>query len=70
MNDVLINTNNLSQWLKEKYFYRRDYYSIDELISIIEDLDADVERLKEEFEDFKKYVESNYKELSYAEQVD
>lgn len=70
MNDVYINTKEFGGWFKEKYFKDKDFYSIDELLSIIEDLDDELEITKEKFEDYKQYVESNYKELSYSEQVE
>lgn len=70
MNEVYIRTWTLPEWLTEKYFKDQAYYSIEELIALIEDLDSDIERLQEEFNDYKEYVKSNCKELSQVEQVD
>ena len=56
-------------YIKEKYFNDKDFYSIDELIGIIEDLDDKLEHLQEEYDDFKKQVEDNYKPLSQAELI-
>ena len=56
-------------YIKDKYFNDKDFYSIDELIGIIEDLDADLEKLQEEYEDYKNYVSDNYRQISYEEQI-
>ena len=70
MDEVFIRTWTLPNWLEEKYFKDKDYYSIDELISIIEDLDAELEHTKDEFEDFKNDVEDNYRFVGMEEQVE
>ncbi len=70
MNEVFIRTDTLPEWEKEKYFREKDFYSIDELIAIIEDLDSELEMVREEYDDFKRDVEDNYRPLSIAEQVD
>lgn len=70
MNDIYIKNEDLPEWLTNKYFKHLNLISIDDLINAVEDLDGEVERLTEEFEDYKEYVRSNYKELSYAEQVE
>lgn len=70
MEEVFIRTWTLPEWLAKKYFKDKDFYSIDELIGIIEDLDADLDMLKDEFEEYKEYVKSNFKELTYQEQVE
>ena len=63
MTEVYINTKYFAGWIKSKYFRGKDFYSIDEL-------DDELESLKEEYQDYKDYVKSNYKELSYREQVE
>lgn len=66
MDEIFMRTWTLPEWLAKKYFKEKDYYSIDELIAIIEDLDAELEHIQEEFEDFKQEVEDNYR---YAPQT-
>ena len=61
MSEVIITIGTLPEWLIEKYFNEKDYYSLEELIAIIEDLDADVERLEEELKDFRQDMADNYK---------
>lgn len=69
MDEIFMRTWTLPEWLAKKHFKEKDYYSIDELIAIIEDLDGELEQVKEEYEDFKRDVEDNYKRISVAEQV-
>lgn len=60
MDSVYIKKDDLNRWIG-KYFPNKDLISIDDLLSTIEELDADYEHLKEEFDDFKQNVEDNYK---------
>lgn len=60
MDEVYIRTLTLPQWLVDKYFENREFVSVEELIAQIEDLDSDLEKIREEFEDFKQYHEENY----------
>lgn len=45
------------------------YIDPEELLNMVEDLICEYDVKKEEFEDFKQYVEDNYRHLSYAEQI-
>lgn len=67
MTEVYIKVNELPSWLVKKYFDEKDFYSIAELIAIIEDIDSDKERLEEELEDLKRDVEDNYRPISPEE---
>ena len=69
MENIYIKTKDLSQWLKEKYFNEKDFYSIDELIEKIEDLDCALEDIEERFQNYKEYVRSNFKEMSEYERI-
>lgn len=58
MGDIYIKKADLNKWVA-KYF-KEDLISVDDLISIIEELDGDLEHLKEAFEDYKENVEENF----------
>jgi len=64
MNEVFIDMRKENEWVK-KYF-NADFVSIDNLISCIEDLDFEIEHLKENQEDIEKvreFYEKREKEL-------
>ena len=50
MDEVYIKIKDLNNWVA-KYFERKDIITIGDLISIIEDLDGEIERLNERIED-------------------
>lgn len=62
MDQVYIKKNDLSEWT-QKYF-KEDLVSVDDLIRVIEDLDNELDRVKEEFDDYKQMVADNYKPIS------
>lgn len=62
MDQVYIKKNDLSEWT-QKYF-KEDLVSVDDLIRVIEDLDNELDRVKEEFDDYKQMVSDNYKPIS------
>lgn len=55
MNEVFIDMRKENEWVK-KYF-NADFVSIDNLISCIENLDSELEHLKENQEDIEKVRE-------------
>lgn len=64
MNEVFIDMRKENEWVR-KYF-NADFVSIDNLISCIEDLDSEIEHLKENQEDIEKvreFYENREKEL-------
>ena len=64
MNEVYIDMRKENEWIK-KYF-NADFVSIDQLISCIENLDSELEHLKENQEDIEKvreFYENREKEL-------
>lgn len=64
MNEVYIDMRKENEWIK-KYF-NADFVSIDQLISCIENLDSEIEHLKENQEDIEKvreFYENREKEL-------
>lgn len=46
-----------------------DFIKVDNLISIIEDLKIEYDRLDEEFKDYKQNIEDNYKQINLEEQI-
>ena len=69
MEDVLIRTDAMPEWLAKKYFKKDDVASIEDLFALIEDLDSDKDMLQEEFDNYKQYVEDNYKFMPTEEQI-
>lgn len=58
MEDIYVDIRNANDWIK-KYF-NSDFVSVDQLISCIEDLDSEVEVLKEQIEEYEKTEEERY----------
>ena len=69
MNELYITTISLPEWLVEKYFNKKSLVSVEELIGTIEDLDSDLERTEEQFEDYKRFVNDNYKFIDTREAI-
>lgn len=65
MKDVFIKKEELNEWVA-KYF-NKDLISVDDLISVIEDLDGEIDRLKEKIEDIEQNIEDNYRPLHSSE---
>ena len=68
MKNVYIKVQDMNKWVA-KYFPNQDLVSIDNLITVIEDLDGELDNLKEEFEEYKQNIEENYKQIPYSSQV-
>lgn len=60
MEEVYIKVQDLGESLK-KHFRDKDLISVIELECLCEDLDAELEGLKEEYEDYQEEVNENYK---------
>lgn len=69
MDSIYIMKYELNDWIA-KYFPKKDLISIDDLITVIEDLDSEVDRIKEEFEEYKQNIKENYKPISSNEMYD
>lgn len=46
-----------------------NFIPVENMLSIIDDLITEIERLEERYKDFEQEVEENYKPISYAEQI-
>lgn len=68
MNNVYIKKEELNSWIS-KYFVQ-DLISIDNLISVIEDLISEIERYEEKIKDLEQDIEENYERVSISRQVD
>ena len=65
MNEVYIKKEDVAEWIG-KYF-SGDFASIDDLIGIIEDLDSEVDNLKDELEKSEEYIRVNCTTSPYME---
>lgn len=62
MNNVYIKKEELNEWLK-KYF-KGDLISINDMISVMENLDGEIDRLKEKIEDIEQDKKDNYRPIN------
>ena len=51
MNNVYILRSDLNDWITKHLPSKQDMFSIDDLIGAIEDMDSEIESLKEQLED-------------------
>lgn len=68
MDQVYINKRDINRWVG-KYFPNKDLISIGDLLGVIEDLDLDVYRLNEKYEDLERDLEDNYRPIPISEQI-
>ena len=68
MDSVYIKADDVNRWIS-KYFKNQDLISVSDLIDCIEDLDSEVEHLKEQLEDERQDKEDNYRPIPIEEQV-
>lgn len=66
---MYLKTSTLNSWIIDKYFKDKDLISIEELIGKLEEVDADMERYKEQLEDTIEDRDENYKRKSVKEQI-
>lgn len=69
MDELYVKKYYLNEWIA-KYFPNQDLISIEELIGVIEDLDGELEQVKQDFEEYKNYIADNYKQITPQEQCD
>lgn len=60
--EVLINVKDCNNEI-----FKKDLYTVDELIEIIEDLKYQIENLQEKNEELKQQIEDNYRPLNAYE---
>lgn len=69
MDNVYVDLRNENKWIKE-IFNNKDFVSVEDLLGKCEDLKDELDHVTEEFEDFKRDVEDNYRPVSVTEQLD
>lgn len=65
MNEVFIDIRKENEWIC-RHFKNQDYVTIGQLLSCIEDMDGEIEKLKEErqdIEDVRDFYEKREKEI-------
>lgn len=65
---IYLKTNELNTWIA-KYFPNKDLITVEDLISCIEDLDSELDHLREELQDVIQDRDDNFKRISVKEQV-
>lgn len=71
MKELYINIKDLNESYTKDYFekkFKKDLVSVDELISLIEDLISEKDELQEKLEYLEQDIEDNYRPVSKAEQ--
>ena len=69
MDNVYVDLRNENKWIRE-LFLNKDFVSVEDLLDKCEDLKDELDHVIEEFEDFKRNVEDNYKPIPVSEQLD
>ena len=65
---VYVDLRNENRWIRE-LFSNKDFISVEDLLTKCEDLKDELDHVTEEYEDFKRDVEDNYKRISVEEQL-
>ena len=73
MDQIYINIKDLGDCYLKKYLeekFKKDLVSVDDLLTLTEDVIYDLENLKDEYRDLQQDLEENYRPIPYAEQVE
>lgn len=70
MDNVYVRAEDLTKWIRRNLPDNKYLYSIDDLIGAIENMDEEIERLREQVDDLEQDIENNYRPISRAEQVE
>lgn len=65
----ILDFDTLSEKDLKKIGITKDIISIDDLLGYMQELLYEIERLDEEYEDYRNYVESNYRPMTIREQL-
>lgn len=66
---VYVDLRNENRWIRE-LFSNKDFISVEDLLTKCEDLKDELDHVTEEYEDFKRDVEDNFKRVELSEQLD
>lgn len=66
---VYLKTSTLNSWIIDKYFPEKDLVTVEELINVIEELDGELDHIREQLEDIIQDRDDNYKRKSVEEQI-
>ena len=69
MEDIYIDLRKENRFIREAFDYL-DFVSVSDILDKVEDLSDKLSYVEEEYEDFKRDVEDNYKKIPVAEQLD
>jgi hypothetical protein len=69
MEDIYVKTDVFASWVVEKYFKDKDIVTLEEILCDFEDVAGQLEHTEEQFEDYKQYVEDNFKPMTIEEQI-
>lgn len=70
MEDIMIKIKDWNSSAIKLAFPKKDYISLEELVSKFEDIYNELDSLEEEFEDYKQNIADNYTQISVKEQVE
>lgn len=70
MDEIYIKADDLNDWIKKYLPKNQDLYSIDDLIGAIEDMDGEIERLRNVIDDLEEDIRENYRPIPVSEQYD
>lgn len=63
MENVYIKVEDMNKWVA-KYFPNKDLVTIEDLLSVIEDLDSELSNKEEEYKELENNLHDNYKPIS------
>ena len=68
MDEIYIKADSLSKWILRHFKEQKDFYTLDELLGTMDDMDDEIENLKEKLRDTERDIEDNYTPVSKASQ--
>ena len=69
MENIYIKVEEIPRNLVQQYFNNKDLISIDELIKTLDDVNWELNYIKDEYEEYKTDIEENYKFIDTREAI-